>query len=254
MMISVCVPVHNDASRIADTVRQLASALENLHYYSGFDYEVVFADGASTDGSVEMLLNVANYESMRNVKVVPNKEYRGKGQLMRRAVGASAGDIVICVDSDLAFGTDVFGEAIDEIMSGADAVIGSRRMIRGKLLGYTLPRRIISFMYNTFVRLIGGCRFTDISCAFRAYSGKAARRIYPLTRIDGYAIRYESAMIADKMGCRIVELPIHVMGTTGIDRDMLKCGSKACADVVKTARRLKKMRFVKRRTESAAKR
>ena len=253
MKISVCVPVHNDVSRIAETVRQLAPALENFRYYSGCEYEVVVSDGASTDGSVEMLINVANLESLRNLRVVPNKTYLGKGQLMRRAVSVTTGDAVICVDTDLAFGTEIFSDALDEIKSGTDVVIGSRRMLHGSLVGYTLPRRITSFIYNTFVRLIGGCRFTDVNCAFRAYSGKAARRIYSITKTNGYAIHYESAMIAYKMRCRIKELPIHVMGTTGIDRDLLRNAFKTCAEVEKTMRRLKKMRFVKKRTDSAAK-
>ena len=233
MKISVCVPMHNEVLRVADTARQLAAALENLRYYCGYEYEMIFSDCGSTDGSVETLLNVANIELIRHLKVLPHRDTIGKGQAIREAALASRGDAVIFIDCDLAYGTDIFRSAIEHIGGEADVVLGSRRLLHDSFAGYTLPRRIISSLYQTFLKVIGGYRYSDAQCAFKVFSGRAAHRIFSISKTDGYAYDYEAVMLADKMGCRITEIPVQVMGLSGAEFKMVKCGFSMIRDVLR---------------------
>lgn len=242
--------MHNEVLRVADTARQLVSALENLRYYCGYEYEMIFVDGGSNDGSVETLLNVADIELIRNLRIIPHRETIGKGQAIREGVLASSGDTVIIIDCDLAYGTDIFRTAVERIGTEADVVIGSRRLLHDSFVGYTLPRRIISSLYQTFLRVFGGFGYSDAQCAFKVFSGKAAHKIFSIARTNGYAYDYEAVMLADKMGCRIMEIPVPVMGISGADFKMIKHGFTMIHDVLKIKKRLKKIRFVNRRNSA----
>ena len=62
MKISLCIPMYNESSIIANTAQELYEYM-NEHFD---DYEIIFSDDGSRDGSVEIVRNL----NLPNVKVV----------------------------------------------------------------------------------------------------------------------------------------------------------------------------------------
>lgn len=231
----------NEVLRVADTARQLAVAMESLRYYNGYEYEMIFVDDGSNDGTAETLRNVAEMEQMRNVKIIAYKENHGKGRAMREAVKRTSGDIVICTDCDLAYGTDVFRTAIERMAGGDDILLGSRMLLADGYMGYSPMRRFLSKSYIRFLRLFAGFRYSDSQCGLKVYVGSVARRVFGICKSDGFAYDYETIMLADKLGYKISEMPVRIIGFTTANIGMLKEGFAMLRESIAIKRRLKRL-------------
>ena len=107
MRISLCVPMYNESSIIANTARELDKYMSQ-HF--GDDYEIIFADDGSKDDSAKIVKDL----NLPRVRVVGYSNNQGKGCAVRHGILASNGDTVIFTDADLAYGVDVIEEAVEE--------------------------------------------------------------------------------------------------------------------------------------------
>lgn len=89
--ISIIIAVYN-------TKRYLPKLIESLNKQTYKNYELVFVDDGSTDGSYEFLLDT--FKECKNVKILKNSQ--NIGTLLTRYNGFSncSGDYVLCIDSD----------------------------------------------------------------------------------------------------------------------------------------------------------
>ncbi|MBR4873061.1 MAG: glycosyltransferase family 2 protein, partial [Clostridia bacterium] len=112
MKFSICIPMYNESSIIAETAKTLSAFMSER-----FDeYEILFSDDGSTDGSADIVRAL----SLPNVRVVGYPQNRGKGSAVREAMLAADGDVIMFTDSDLAYGTGVIVE-IARRMDAANA-------------------------------------------------------------------------------------------------------------------------------------
>ena len=144
-MISVCVPMYNESSIIADTAKTLHSYMTSLY---GNDFEIIFSDDGSRDNSTD----IVNALGLPNIKVVGYEKNRGKGCAVRHAVLASLGDIVIFTDADLAYGVDIIAQAVDELhKNDCSVVVASRAAHPQGYKGYTIFRKVAS---KTYIKIL----------------------------------------------------------------------------------------------------
>ncbi len=95
MIISVVLSFRNEAENIAELVARLDAAFA----VARIDYELLWVNDASTDGSLEILRK----EHARNprVKVINLSRRFGVAEGVRAGMAAAAGDAVIYMDADL---------------------------------------------------------------------------------------------------------------------------------------------------------
>ena len=87
---------------------------------------------------------------------------RGKGSAVREAIAASEGDIVMYLDCDLAYGTDVVPEVIRKMKeSDYDIIIGSRNLTDDGYEGYAPIRKLASKTYIKVLNLCAGFHMSD---------------------------------------------------------------------------------------------
>lgn len=206
MKVSVCIPMYNESSIIAATAKTLTEALDARF---GEDYELLFSDDGSTDGSADLVRAL----KLPRVRVVGYPANRGKGCAVRTAMLEAKGDYVIFTDADLAYGTEVIGTAVDtfEANPESEVVIGSRNLGKDGYEGYTLIRKIASKVYIRVLCLIGGFRLSDSQCGCKAFTNRAAKEIFGRCTIDGFAFDFEALLWADKLGYRIREMPVRII-------------------------------------------
>lgn len=210
MKVSICIPMYNEEAIAADCARTLHDAMAAHTVLTGDSFEIIFCDDGSSDKCAERVREVA--AELSDILVVGYPDNRGKGSAVREAIAASSGDIVIYTDCDLAYGTDVIGEAVAKMKeSGVDVLIGSRNLTDDGYENYTPIRKLASKTYIRVLNLFAGFKLSDSQCGFKAFRGDCARKIFPLVGTNGFAFDIEALMIALRMKLNIGEMGVKII-------------------------------------------
>lgn len=234
MKFSLCIPMYNEASIIADTARTLSDYMSE-HFD---DYEIIF----SNDGSRDRCGDIVREMALPCVKVIESKENMGKGYAVRMAMLEAKGDIVMFTDADLAYGTDVIGRVRDEFAKNSQMqmLIGSRNMLKDGYHGYTFIRKLASKTYIKLLCVIGGFKLSDSQCGCKAFSGEAARKIFSRCEVNRFAFDYECILWANKLGITIDELPVKIINHRASTINVWRDSVKMLRDVNKMKKKIKK--------------
>ncbi len=205
MRISICVPMYNESSIIANTARELDKYMSQ-HF--GDDYEIIFADDGSKDDSAKIVKDL----NLPRVRVVGYSNNQGKGCAVRHGILASNGDTVIFTDADLAYGVDVIEEAVEVLEKGDYPVlVASRAKHKDGYEGYTPIRKLASRTYIKVINVFGGIKISDAQCGFKAFKGDVARKIFSYCKTNNFAFDLEVILIAQKMKLKIYEMPAKII-------------------------------------------
>lgn len=205
MKISLCIPMYNESSIIADTAK-------TLHDYMSAnfeDYEILFSNDGSKDGCDKIVEDM----NLPNIRVVGYPVNQGKGCAVRTAMLEATGDIVMFTDADLAYGTDVIGRVYEAFAETpeADLVIGSRNLSGDGYEGYTFIRKLASKIYIKVLCFVGGFKLSDSQCGCKAFRKGAVQKIFPRCEVNGFAFDFEAILWASKLGMKIKEIPVKII-------------------------------------------
>ncbi len=237
MKFSLCIPMYNEASVIKDTAMTLSEYMS-----ANFDdYEIIFSDDGSHDGSGELVREL----KLPRVKVISNAQNMGKGYAVRAAMLAADGDIIMFTDADLAYGTEVIARVRDtfEANPKADVVIGSRALMKDGYAGYTAIRKLVSKLYLKILSTIGGFKLSDSQCGCKAFSSEAVKKIFPRCEVDRFAFDFECILWAVKYGMRIVEMPVKIINHRESSVRIVRDSVRMIKDLMKMKKRIKKARI-----------
>ena len=118
MKFSLCIPMYNEASIIAENAKKLWEYMENNFVLEDGtrDYEIIYSNDGSSDGCDKILRDL----NLPGIKIVGYEKNRGKGAAVKTAMLASSGDIAMFTDADLAYGCDVIGDFVDYMKKNPD--------------------------------------------------------------------------------------------------------------------------------------
>ena len=232
MKISVIIPMYNEAKIIENSAKTLSSYCEK----SFDDYEILFVDDGSRDGCGEIVEGL----SLPCVSVVSYGENRGKGCAVRTGMLKATGELRIFTDADLAYGTDVIGEAVKFYSENTDAdlIIGSRKLAGDGYGEYTLIRKLASKVYLALLQLLGGFKLSDSQVGFKCFTAKAAEKIFPLCETDRFAFDFEALCYATKFGMKITEMPVRIINHGESKINVLRDSVKMFRDIIAIRRRV----------------
>lgn len=235
MKISLCIPMYNETSIIADTARTLVDYM--TAHFPG-DYEILFSDDGSTDGSADVVRSL----DLPGVRVVGYEKNRGKGCAVRTALLAAEGDIVMFTDADLAYGTDVIARVVEtfEANPASGMVIGSRNLSADGYEGYTPLRRLMSKVYIRVLCFVGGFKLSDSQCGCKAFRRDAVHAIFPHCEVDGFAFDFEAILWAQKLGIKITEMPVKIINHRESKVRVLRDTVKMLGDLREMRKRIAK--------------
>ena len=133
--ISVIVPTYNERDNVVPLVERIDSAL------CGYDYEIVFVDDDSGDGTAEM---ASSLSSRYPVRVIVRRDERGLASAVVEGLKQVQGQMVAVIDADLQHPPEVLAEMAKALENGAEIAVASRYVKGGSCQGWGLMRRIIS--------------------------------------------------------------------------------------------------------------
>jgi glycosyltransferase involved in cell wall biosynthesis len=216
--LSVVVPVYNEAQNIAPLHAELTAALERL----GREYEIVYVDDGSSDGSFGLLADL----QARDARVTVVRFARNYGQTAALAAGfdRAAGAVVATLDGDLQNDPADIAMLLAKLEEGYDLVAGWRMPRQDPLVS----RRIPSVLANALIGWITGVRLHDYGCTLKVMR----REVVSGLRLYGEMHRFIPAL-ANDLGARIGELQVrHRPRRAGVSKYGLSRTVRVLLDLV----------------------
>jgi dolichol-phosphate mannosyltransferase len=123
-MISVVLSFKNEAENIPELVSRLAAMFDT----QAVDYELLFVNDASTDGSLEVLLR--ERAANERVKIINTSRSFGVSECVRAGLAHASGDAAVYLDADLQDPPEVIPRMLEAWRHGADVVhtVRTRRL------------------------------------------------------------------------------------------------------------------------------
>jgi hypothetical protein len=120
------------------------------------------------------------------------------------------GEWILFSDADLSAPIAELSNLLDSAKTKNAAIaIGSRALDRS-LIGVHQSqwRELSGIFFNRIMRLITGLPFSDTQCGFKLFRRDAARRVFPLQRLDGFSFDVEDLFVAKTLGITAIEVPV----------------------------------------------
>lgn len=173
-LISIIVPVHNEAQNIPLLYKALTKYTAKVPY----QFEFVFVDDGSTDSSLSSLQELTGKDE--RVRVLEFARNFGKEAAVSAGLDAAWGEAAIILDADLQHPPALIPKFIAAWEQGNDVVIGVRRYSKqeGRL------KRITSDGFYHLLHLVAHTQITPHASDFRLLDKKVIDVFRQLTERD----------------------------------------------------------------------
>ncbi len=190
MLLSFVIPVLNEV----DSIRLLtAQIIKNCESY---DYEIIFIDDGSRDGSFEVMEELAHHNS--KIKIIKFRRNFGKAAALQHGFKLASGDVVFTLDADLQDNPEEIPSFLAKLDEGWDLVSGWKQKRRDPL-HKVIPSRFFNWVTGRAFKL----KLRDFNSGFKAYRGELVKEM----NLYGEMHRYIPAL-ADALGYRVTEIPV----------------------------------------------
>ncbi|HEY2736810.1 MAG TPA: glycosyltransferase family 2 protein, partial [Thermoanaerobaculia bacterium] len=189
--ISLVVPLFNEAESLSILAAEIRTAMES----TGKDYEILFVDDGSTDGSAEVLRALAAED--RRVRVIRLRRNCGQSAALATGFRHARGSVVVTLDADLQNDP----ADIPRLLAGLDTfdVICGVRLHRQDGWLRLASSRIANRIRNRVTRE----SVTDTGCTLRVYRAEFLRRVPAFHGMHRFL-----PTLLRLAGARVTEIPV----------------------------------------------
>jgi polyisoprenyl-phosphate glycosyltransferase len=176
MRLSVIVPCFNEEQ----TVEPLSVALTAVLADIVSDFEVIFVDDGSRDGTLAALRRIGMRDP-RFQYLALSRNF-GKDAAMLAGLGRATGDAVAIMDADLQHPPELLGEMLLLLNKGFDQVVAVRTRH-----GESWQRRVVSRLYYLLVNKMVDVELKDGVGDYRMLSRRAANALLSLDEYNRFS-------------------------------------------------------------------
>jgi glycosyltransferase involved in cell wall biosynthesis len=195
-LISIIVPVYNEAGTVAAVIRRLLSV--DLPA----DREIIVVNDGSSDGTREALAALPADPRVRIIHVTSNG---GKGAAIRRGLADARGDVVAIQDADFELDPAELADLVAPVLAGEASVVYGSRFLNGRpdapfmtVVGNRLLTATTNILY--------GSRITDMETCYKVMRSDVARSLQ--LQANRFDIEPEITAKVLLHGHRIAERPV----------------------------------------------
>jgi dolichol-phosphate mannosyltransferase len=204
--VVVVVPTYNEADNLPTLAGELlALGLPGL--------EILVVDDSSPDGTGQVADELANRYPGR-VHVLHRSGRLGLGTAYVSGFGQAlerGAEFIVQMDADFSHSPSYIPEFVAK-MEDYDVVVGSRYVSGGQLdERWGWWRYLLSWWANSvYAKLILGLKVRDATAGFKCWRRATLEGIgLDRVRSNGYVFQVEMAYLTEKLGYRVLELPIY---------------------------------------------
>ena len=191
-VISIVIPLFNEEESIVELSITLKKVLERMRA----NYEVIFVDDGSTDGSYQKIKEINHLNN--RFKCIKFKRNYGKSAALSEAFKAAKGDYVITMDADLQDDPEEIPALIQRLNEGYDLVSG------WKMKRYDpFVKKHTSKLFNFVTSRLVGLKLHDYNCGLKIYRRETVKNI----KLYGEMHRYIPAL-AYLSGFKVSEIAV----------------------------------------------
>lgn len=191
-VISIIIPVFNEKDAISKLAKSITQALNPSH----IDYEVIWVDDGSTDGSRDILKQIR--QNFANSKIIFLARNYGQTTALAAGLKAAEGEIVATLDADLQNDPNDIPAMLKIYRQGYDVVSGWRKNRKDAFL-----RKICSQIANRIISHITNISLHDFGCSLKLYNAQKLKKIC----LHGELHRFIPALMS-RYGVKITEVPV----------------------------------------------
>ena len=216
-LLSVVIPVKDESANVRPMIERVRDALA-----SGPEWELIFVDDGSIDGTFAELESAARFDP--RVKVIRLRRNFGQSAATQAGLDAAAGDVIATLDGDLQNDPADLPRMIEKLEEGYDAVLGLRANRQDKLL----LRKVPSLVANGLIRKVLGIPFKDFGCTLRVMRREVAGGL----ELYGEMHRFITALVLQQ-GARVTQVPVrHHPRTAGASKYNLTRSVRVMLDLL----------------------
>ncbi len=196
--VSAVLPVWNECESLGELDEELRQALAS----TGRRAEIIYVDDHSTDGSAEILHDLAAAARGQPIRtrVVTLRRNYGQTAALAAGIDLAEGEVVVPLDADGQNNPSDIPRLLEKLDEGGyDVVSGWRHARKDRLIS----RRIPSITANWVIARLTGLRLHDYGCTLKAYRTPLLKEI----RLYGDMHRFLPVFLA-RLGARVTELEV----------------------------------------------
>lgn len=168
MNLSLVIPLLDEEESLPELYEWITRVAGSM----GIEYEVIFVDDGSRDGSWKVLEGIATRD--KRVRAIRFQRNYGKSPALYVGFEAAKGEVVITMDADLQDSPDEIPLLYHMITGeGYDLVSGWKQ----KRFDNALTKNLPSKFYNWTTRKISGIKLHDMNCGLKAYKRQVVKSI-----------------------------------------------------------------------------
>ncbi len=165
--VSIILPCHNEQDHVTTEVARICRAMDT----SGYEYELLAFDDASTDETLARLHEAA--PGFPHLQVVHFHRNGGSGTVRRIGTQQARGDIVVWTDADMTYPNDRIPELVQMLEKDPtlDQVVGARTSEQGTHKMLRIPAK---WFIRKLAEQLTGSQIPDLNSGLRAFRRQVA--------------------------------------------------------------------------------
>lgn len=203
--LSIIIPVLNEEENVGPLHEEILAAMAE----TGLNYEVIFVDDGSTDGTRKTLRQL--YQSdQRHIRLVFLRRNYGQTAALSAGLDHACGRVFIPMDGDCQNDPADIPRLMQKLNEGFDVVSGWRKKRQDRFLNRKLPSKLA----NRLISRLSGVKIHDFGCTMKAYRSEVLDGV----RLYGEMHRF-IPIFAFWQGGRVSELVVnHRARTSGVTK------------------------------------
>ncbi|MFA8342135.1 MAG: glycosyltransferase family 2 protein [Rhodothermaceae bacterium] len=189
---SVVIPLLNEEESLRTLTQEIAKAFQQIK----MDYEIIFIDDGSTDGSLRILKELKKQNNQ--IRYISFRQNYGKAAALQVGFEEVKGDAVITMDADLQDDPSEIPNLLKKLNEGWDVVSGWKRKRYDPFI-----KKHTSKFFNYTTRLMSGIKIHDFNCGLKAYRKEVVKSV----KLYGELHRY-IPVLAKYNGFTVTEIPV----------------------------------------------
>ena len=160
--VTIVLPCFNEEGHVIAEIERISAAMDA----SGYSYELVCVDDASTDSTLAKLYEAAPRFPL--MEVVHFHRNSGSGTVRRIGTQRARGEIVVWTDADMTYPNERIPELVQILEKDLtiDQVVGARTSEQGT---YKLLRVPAKWFIRKFAERLTGAKIPDLNSGLRAF-------------------------------------------------------------------------------------